>query len=124
MSVWRADRSCHQSVCVSLVLPEEDGLRICLRASAWLWLMGCMTRELALILGLYTFKWKDSIVSIRPLPVQQAPWAEVTAAGSKHLTRCPTAGSFCTCSVLLSHLPGVETPSALIRGFQACLLSL
>lgn len=41
--------------------PEEDEPRICLRVSAWLWLTGCMTSELALILGLYTFKRKEHL---------------------------------------------------------------
>lgn len=53
------------SVAHAVLLPEGDVLRICLRTSAWLWLMGRVTRELALIRGLYTFKWKDSTFSIR-----------------------------------------------------------
>lgn len=79
MSMWPADGNCHQSVCVSEVLPEGDGPRICLRASAWLWLMGCVTRELALILGLYTCKCKDSVLSIRPVPCSRLPGREATA---------------------------------------------
>lgn len=39
---------------VPAALPDDDELRICLRASAWLWLMGCLTRELARMRGLYT----------------------------------------------------------------------
>lgn len=39
---------------VPAALPEDVELRICLRASAWLWLMGCLTRELARMRGLYT----------------------------------------------------------------------
>lgn len=49
------------AVFVAVVLPGEDEPTICLRISAWLWLMGCMTSEFALILGLYTCERKDSI---------------------------------------------------------------
>lgn len=35
-------------------LPDVVELRTRLRASAWLWLMGCRTRELARMRGLYT----------------------------------------------------------------------
>lgn len=57
---------------MTVVLPEDDEPRICLRVSAWLWLMGCVTSEFALILGLYTFKWKDSTFTIRSLWSSQA----------------------------------------------------
>lgn len=52
---------------MTVVLPEDDEPRICLRMSAWLWLMGCVTSEFALILGLYTCKRKDSTLTIRSL---------------------------------------------------------
>lgn len=60
VSVLPAGRAAQQSLC-ALQLPEEDEPRICLRVSAWLWLTGCMTSELALILGLYTFKRKEHL---------------------------------------------------------------
>lgn len=40
---------------VPTTLPEGEDRRSCFRISAWLWLMGCRTRELALIRGLYTY---------------------------------------------------------------------
>lgn len=54
------DRSSHRPVFVSAVLPEDEP-RICLRDSAWLWLMGCLTSELARMRGLYTCVWKEHL---------------------------------------------------------------
>ena len=63
-------------------LPEGEAPRSCLRVSAWLWLMGCVTSESALILGLYTFERKDSGLSIGSLKTPQAGHPEVTAVCS------------------------------------------
>ena len=53
-------------------LPEGEAPRSCLRVSAWLWLMGCVTSESALILGLYTFEWKDRGLSVGSLKTLRA----------------------------------------------------
>lgn len=99
VSVLPVDRNSHQSGFMPVVLPEEDELRICLRVSAWLWLMGCLTSELALMRGLYTFKGKDSTFSI----------------GSLHEMLC--------CRVILCTVV-IRASLVLDSGFKGCLLSL
>ena len=57
--------------------------------------MGCVTRELALIRGLYTFKWKDSTFSIRwPRGGQLAGPDVPVPRAAVRLTQCSATGPF------------------------------
>lgn len=58
---------------VPTTLPEGEDPRSCLRVSAWLWLMGCRTRELALIRGLYTFNRNTACLIETLLETQEQP---------------------------------------------------
>lgn len=80
-------------------LPDDE-LRICLRASAWLWLMGCLTRELARMRGLYT-------CGRRQHPQRHSRRGSATGPSTRPL-----------CSACLE----MEAPSTRVSGLKGCLL--
>ena len=125
VSVLPPDRNLRELVLGSAVLPEEDEPRICLRISAWLWLMGCMTSEFALILGLYTFKRKTASLASAHSRFSRLAGPEVTAVCTLYFTKCSATDSFLLYSIYYCFTClEMETARALINGFKGCLLSL